>query len=87
MLPSIQRVNYSLLISLCRLLITFANRLDQDQAGRNGRPDLGPTWHSDGPRWCSWKKNIEKVDLEKSADNKESMEILPGGKELMNTFF
>ena len=39
-LPSIQRVNYSLLISLCHLLITFANRLDQDQARHNIRLDL-----------------------------------------------
>ena len=34
------------------------------------------------------KKILKKLIFKKkSADNKESMEILPGGKELIHTFF
>ena len=33
---------FGLKISKCRLLITLANSLDQDQAGQNVWPDLDP---------------------------------------------
>ena len=54
---------------LCRLLITFANSLDTDQARHNVGPDLGPNYL---PFWLYYR-NIcfEKVDFEKSADDQQ----------------
>ena len=43
----------------CRLLITFVNSLDPDQAEQNVGPDLGPNcltlW------WYSWKLFMKKL--------------------------
>ena len=64
----------------CRLLITFANSLDQDQARQNSRPDLDPNcltlW------WYSWKIFCTKVNLKKKKKKnpqttKKSMQNYP----------
>ena len=39
-------LKHYLFISKCRLLITFANSLDPDQARQNVRPDLDPNYLS-----------------------------------------
>ena len=57
---------FDFIISLsteCRLLITFANSLDSDQARHNVGPDMGPNcltrW------WYSWKNFSKKLILQK----------------------
>ena len=52
----------------CRLLITFANSLDPDQARHNVGPDLDPNCLTF--RWYSKKNFSKKLILKKSADNK-----------------
>ena len=47
----------------CRLLITFANSLDPDQAWQNVRPDLDPNCLT--LLWYPWKIIFEKVNLKK----------------------
>ena len=50
-------------MNICRLLITFANRLDPDQAGQNVEPDLDPICLA--LRWHSWKNILKKLILKK----------------------
>ena len=52
------------LVATCRLLITFANSLDPDQAQQNVGPDLDPNcltlW------WYSWKIFLKKLIFKKN---------------------
>ena len=69
----------------CRLLITFANSLDPDQAWHNVRPDLDPNcltlW------WYSWMIVLKKLIKKKKKKKKKhrwqkSMQNYPACKEL-----
>ena len=58
--------------------MTFAIRLDPDQAQQNARPDLEPMYLTF--RWYFF----EKVDFEKrNQQTKKNMKKFPGGKELI----
>ena len=59
----------------CRLLITFANSLDPDQARQNVGPDLDRNYLT--LWWCSWKISPpKKLILDKcSADNKKHAKL------------
>ena len=74
----IMRTKFSIAYQ-CRLLITFANRLDPDQARQYvGLIRIQSVWHSDGiPEF------FEKVDFEKKTQTTKSMRIFPAFKELM----
>ena len=59
----------------CRLLITFANSLDPDQAWQNIGSDLDPNW------WYSWKIFLKKLILyKKSTDDKKVCKITQHAK-------
>ena len=66
----------SIIITECRLMITFANSLEPDQARQKVKRDVDLNyWHSDGStERIFWKK--------KSADNKKVGKNSQGGKEL-----
>ena len=66
---------HSLTLSYCRMLITFVNRLDPDQARQNIGPDLDNLM-------VFLKEFFGKVDLEKISRRQKSMHNFPGGKEL-----
>ena len=77
----------SVLPCLCRLLITFANSFDPDQARHNVRPDLDPNcltiWISEGiPERIFRKFCFEK----KTADDKKACKNYPVGKEFVSVF-
>ena len=67
-----------LLPSVCRLPITYANSLDQDQARHNVGPDLDPNCLT--LRWYSVKKS-KKMILIKISRWQKNMQNYPGGKE------
>ena len=64
----------------CRLLITFANSLDPDQARQNVGSDLDPNclilW------WYSWKIFLKKLILKKINRLQKSMQNYPACKEV-----
>ena len=80
--PSVSSFLYSFLASgdFCRLLKTFANSLDPDQARQNVGPDLDPNcltlW------WYSWKIFLKKLILKKIHRQQKSMQNYPACKEL-----
>ena len=63
----------------CRLLITFANILDPDQARQNVGPDLDPNCLT--LRCYSWKMFLKKVNFKKkSADDIKACKITQHAK-------
>ena len=68
----------------CRLLITFANSLDRDQARQNVQPDPDQNWLT--LLWYSWKIFffLEKVNLKKKLHRQQkSMQNYPACKEFL----
>ena len=74
----------SLFTRQCRLLITYANSLDPDQARRNVGPDLGPNCLT---LMVLPKEFFEKVDFEKNQQIHKSMQNYPACKELIQKIF
>ena len=74
--------------NFCRLLITFANSLDPDQARQNVGPDLDPNyltlwWYS----WkiCFWKKFKKNIlRRQKKHAKLPSMQRVKGGNTVLN---
>ena len=63
----------------CRLLKTFANNLDPDQARQNVGPDLDPNCLT---LMVFMQEFFEKVNLKKNPQTKKSMQNYPACKEL-----
>ena len=64
-----------------RLLITYANSLDPDQAEMSDLIWIQTVAHS--PWWYSWNYFLKKFILKKSADDKKSWKIFPACKALI----
>ena len=76
-----RKTNFPASGDFCRLLITFANSLDPNQARQNVGPDLVPNcltfW------WYSYKIFFEKVNFKKKIHRRQkSMQSYPACKEL-----
>ena len=64
--------------------MTFANRLDPDQARQKVGPDFDPICLT--LRWYSRKNFLKKLILKKISRRQKSMKNFPRGKELMEAF-